>query len=245
MGELFYLLEGFFFIGIVGTAFANRSAVEEVRKERWLKLFIHFIIVHILVFYILYFSKYFYIGALLILIIGLFEIGKYVNTKNRSVLFYCFSFLIYAFLSCGFYLMTKAFSSNILLYIFMIVFVFDGFSQISGQIFGKTKIFPRVSPGKTLEGLIGGAIIAMLTAYFIGYWIEATTKETFFICFILIISSVAGDWMASFYKRKHGIKDFSKLIPGHGGVLDRFDSWIAAGALFYYLTSSGMLHFGV
>ena len=112
IGELFYLLEGFFFIGIVGTAFANRNAVLEIRKERWLKLIIHFIIVHVLVIYILYFSKYFYIGALLILIIGLFEIGKYVKIKNRSVLFYCAVFLIYMILSCGFYLMAKDFTSK-------------------------------------------------------------------------------------------------------------------------------------
>ncbi len=245
MKELFYLLEGFFIIGIIGTAFANRTASSEIRKERWLKLVMHFIIVHILVIYILYFTKYFYLLTMFILIIGLFEIAKYITVKNRTILFYCVTFLIYVFLSFGFYLMAKTFTTNAMLYIFMIVFVFDGFSQICGQIFGRTKIFPKISPSKTKEGLIGGALMAMLTAYFIGYWVEATTMETFIMCLVLIISAVVGDWLASFYKRKHGIKDFSKLIPGHGGILDRFDSWLAAGAVFYYLTLTGILHLGV
>lgn len=243
MEEVFYLLEGFFIIGIIGTLLANRSAVAEIRKQRWLKLSIHFIIVHVLVVCIIYFFTYFYLVTIFILVIGFYEIFKYSTAKKRSLLFYVCTFLIFTFFAIGFFLTSKAFASNLLLYIFMIVFVFDGFSQISGQVFGRRLLFPLVSPGKTVEGFAGGAVVAILTSIIIRKWILLPVMESMYLCFLLITASVFGDWLASYYKRKHNIKDFSRLIPGHGGMLDRFDSWIAASAIIYYAFICGLLNF--
>lgn len=243
MGSVFYLIESFFVIGIIGTAFANRRADTKIRKERWLKLIVHFFIVHVLVIYILYFSDYFYLLAITILLVGFYEIIKNISRKQQTLVFYGFVFIIFILLALGFYLATKNFSSSLLLYIFMIVFVFDGFSQISGQVFGKRLLFPKVSPGKTLEGLAGGALATILTSIFIHQWILATISESIYFCLLLIISSVLGDWLASYLKRKQGIKDYSQLIPGHGGILDRFDSWIAACAIAYFAIFYGMFDF--
>lgn len=243
MEEVFYLLEGFFLIGILGTAFANRATDIKIRKERWLKLGIHFLIVHALVAYILYYSNYFYLGIIFILIISFFEIFKYASRKKQPTLFYVCTFLIFSFLAVGFYLMSRSFASSLLLYIFMTVFVFDGFSQIFGQLFGRRLLFPKISPGKTVEGLAGGAMMAILTSIFIREWILVSILQSIYFCLLLIVASVFGDWLASYYKRKHEIKDYSRLIPGHGGMLDRFDSWIAASAITYFAVIFGLLYF--
>ncbi|MFZ1824282.1 MAG: phosphatidate cytidylyltransferase, partial [Chitinophagales bacterium] len=135
------------------------------------------------------------------------------------------------------------FNYNAVIYVFLIVFVFDGFSQITGQILGKHKLFPVTSPGKTWEGLAGGAIFALITGILTRTWINSNVPDALLISFVLIISATLGDWLASYYKRRNEIKDFSKLIPGHGGMLDRFDSWIVAGGVIYLFDLCGVFTF--
>lgn len=241
----FYWIEGFFILGAAGTFIANRSEVSKIRSERWLKLIIHFFIVHLLAMLIIFLPQYFIFAAFLILIIGLFEIIKHLKSQRRTIWYYVSTLLIYSLFSVGFYLMADEFTSNELLFIFLVVFVFDGFSQISGQIFGKHKLFPVVSPGKTVEGLVGGAVCAIINCYFIRDWVDITAIEVLPVSLLLISAAVAGDWLASYFKRKHKIKDFGKLIPGHGGILDRFDSWISAGAIVYFISLSGRITFGI
>jgi len=111
----------------------------------------------------------------------------------------------------------------------------DVFAYFTGVLFGKHKIVPHISPKKTLEGCIGGAIgcAGVMVLFF---WlcmdkiIDPSMGRTAFLVlaalvgFILSIVSQLGDWMASAIKRWAGIKDFGKILPGHGGLLDRFDS---------------------
>lgn len=123
---------------------------------------------------------------------------------------------------------------------FMVIGLFapwvsDVFAYFCGSFFGKHKIVPHISPKKTWEGCIGGALFtALLTALFFAFVMvnvmEVTMSFELFVAlaaifgFILSCVSQLGDWMASSIKRLVGIKDFGKFMPGHGGIMDRFDS---------------------
>ena len=111
----------------------------------------------------------------------------------------------------------------------------DTFAYFSGSFFGKHKIVPHISPKKTWEGCIGGALFtSLITALFFAFVmknvIEVNMPFALFVSlaaifgFLLSCVSQLGDWMASSIKRLVGIKDFGKFMPGHGGLMDRFDS---------------------
>lgn len=110
--------------------------------------------------------------------------------------------------------------------LFLCVLSFDAFSQFFGQIFGKHALSRRISPHKTLEGSIGGLLVCILSSFFT---LKSASTGVYIACFAL-----AGDLLASFVKRQAGIKDFGKILPGQGGILDRFDSYIIT-AIFYTL----------
>ncbi|RLD54525.1 MAG: hypothetical protein DRJ05_14495 [Bacteroidetes bacterium] len=114
--------------------------------------------------------------------------------------------------------------------------VFDAFSQISGQLLGKRKLFPKISPNKTVEGLFGGFMASIFTSFMIRDLLGINEIQSVAIGFGVSLFAFAGDFLASYCKRKFGIKDFSNLIPGHGGFLDRFDSLILGGLFMYLLT---------
>lgn len=109
-----------------------------------------------------------------------------------------------------------------------------------GKLIGKRKVFPILSPKKSLEGCIGGCLGAALIAGLYGWF--ALTKDAgelgliALICALGAIVSMVGDLAASAIKRNKGIKDYGKLIPGHGGIMDRFDSVIVTAPLVYFLS---------
>lgn len=110
-----------------------------------------------------------------------------------------------------------------------------------GMLFGKHKAFPVLSPKKTWEGCIGGvlgaALIAVLYCLAMNHWLEQTFSVVQFtlVCGCGAVISQIGDLAASAMKRNNEIKDYGKLIPGHGGVLDRYDSVIFVAPIVYYL----------
>ncbi len=106
--------------------------------------------------------------------------------------------------------------------IFCLSFVYDTGSFIFGKLFGRNKIWPAVSPGKTWQGAIGGYLTTAASAtLIIGYYpISLTLLITLLFC----ISALAGDLFESYLKRRVGLKDSGSILPGQGGLLDRFDS---------------------
>ncbi len=131
-----------------------------------------------------------------------------------------------------------------LLYAFVLVWGADTGAYFAGRAFGKRKMAPRVSPGKTLEGLMGGlaltAVIAVLVATQTGALKNVSMVWFLLVSLIAVVGSVYGDLVESLFKRQRGIKDSSQILPGHGGVLDRIDSITAAVPLF----ACGMLVLG-
>lgn len=116
-------------------------------------------------------------------------------------------------------------------------FCTDIFAYFSGFLFGRHKLCPDLSPKKTVEGAIGGTLGSIICCGIFGYFVM---PEIWVHCLILgmigAVLSQCGDLTASAYKRKMGIKDYGNLIPGHGGILDRFDSVLfTAPAVYYYI----------
>ena len=128
----------------------------------------------------------------------------------------------------------------LLLYVFVLVWAADSGAYFSGRAFGKRKLAPKVSPGKSWEGVVGGLITALVLAFvFIHFSGDALVGERDITGFVIlsvatVAISVLGDLTESMFKRESGVKDSSQLIPGHGGVLDRIDSLTAAVPFFSY-----------
>ncbi len=122
----------------------------------------------------------------------------------------------------------------ILLFAMLIVWVADSGAYFVGKAFGRVKLAPQISPGKTWEGVIGGLIAVVLLTVARSFWVD--TDLSVFIPFSLAVAilSIVGDLTVSMFKRTAGVKDSGKLFPGHGGVLDRIDSIAAAAPLFAF-----------
>lgn len=126
----------------------------------------------------------------------------------------------------------------LILLLFFIIWGADIGAYFSGRAFGKAKLAPRVSPGKSWAGFWGGMVSAVVISIAMTFWLgkpDLTTERglVFLVaCLMLAVISVVGDLTISMFKRHRGIKDSSNLLPGHGGFLDRLDSLFAAGPTF-------------
>lgn len=131
--------------------------------------------------------------------------------------------------------------AKLVMYVCLLVWAADTGAYFTGKAFGKHKMAPKVSPNKTLEGLFGGLVFAMLVGWGVTKLFDiqfANLVTMFVITFVTVVISVLGDLVESMFKRVSDIKDSSNIIPGHGGVLDRIDSLMAAFpvfALLYFL----------
>ena len=126
--------------------------------------------------------------------------------------------------------------------IIIVSWVCDTFAYFTGMAFGKHKLAPVLSPKKSIEGSVGGilgsALFGFLFAYFVlNKLLPGCVVPIIIICVIGAMVSQIGDLAASAIKRNHEIKDYGKLIPGHGGILDRFDSVIFTAPMIYFLLS--------
>ncbi len=120
-------------------------------------------------------------------------------------------------------------------YPFIIAFVTDTFAYLVGKMMGSKPLIKRVSPNKTIEGAIGGIIACVIVSYAYAYFLKPDfTLYAIFLGLVGSPLSQLGDLIASKIKRQFNVKDFGKILPGHGGVLDRFDSLIVTMPLVYY-----------
>lgn len=238
LSKIFTITIVYFLIGFIATVIVNRKADHITRWKRWRKYFVYLLIVHIMITIIYWNSHYFLIIAIAIILAGAYELlANYYRQGTQSFYFLAYSLSGYLVLSSGFILFALLEKEDIT-FVYLLVIVFDGFSQICGQLTGKRK-FTSISPNKTIEGLAGGLLFTIATAVLYTQWIKNFESKAITYSIMISMASLTGDLLASWYKRKVGIKDFSQLIPGHGGVLDRFDSFMAAGAAWYVMVLLG------
>ena len=130
--------------------------------------------------------------------------------------------LIWKYLSINVY-NSIVWKPEVILYLFALTWTFDTFAYIFGVKFGKHKILPSISPKKSWEGFIGGLIFTTILAIFI---FGENINKILMYSVLIPISATLGDFIESYYKRKAMTKDSGNLIPGHGGMLDRMDSFL-------------------
>ena len=136
-----------------------------------------------------------------------------------------------------FILYVSDYQSIILLAVFITIWVNDTGAYVSGMLLGKHKLFERISPKKTWEGFIGGAFFALISGYVFSLFIpELNLLQWFIFSEIIVIFGTFGDLTESLMKRTENVKDTGNIIPGHGGLLDRFDSMLmSAPVIFLWL----------
>jgi phosphatidate cytidylyltransferase len=121
-----------------------------------------------------------------------------------------------------------------LLFLLLVVVAADVGAYFVGRAFGKHKLAPRVSPGKTWEGVGGGMAAAALMAVLGTVFFSVPIVAFICMCVVVVVASIVGDLTESLFKRHAGLKDSGTLLPGHGGVLDRIDSVTAAAPIFLF-----------
>jgi phosphatidate cytidylyltransferase len=235
------MLLAYFAFGALVTQRINsrRTSSPDAARKNWLKYFVYLGIVNLLFAGIAFNKVYFSYLCMIIVAAAFIEIIRLtVTTAKYRTGILSFLFLLPAL--TGFYL-SSYLDITVLFYLLFVVTVFDAFSQLSGQLFGRTYLIPSVSPNKTVEGLAGGILFAILTSVLMRNYAGMTLIISVFAGFGMALSALFGDLSASFIKRKYGVKDFSGAIPGHGGFLDRFDSIIFSGTFLYIMHLTDVL----
>jgi|TARA_R110000782_G_scaffold1119_1_gene4121 phosphatidate cytidylyltransferase len=132
---------------------------------------------------------------------------------------------------------TTTFSFQIIIGFFILLWSSDTGAYLAGRFFGKHKLFERISPKKTWEGSIGGGVLSLIAAYVISlFFHNIELKDWMILAIITVVGGGLGDLVESMHKRNLNVKDSGNLLPGHGGILDRFDGlFIAVPFIYAYL----------
>jgi phosphatidate cytidylyltransferase len=213
--------------------FINRRKEAAERRDNWLKYFVY-LSLFLGILTVMLTERNLLLAFTVVLLSGaLFEIlllkktGR-MNTSQRKALFA--ALLVFSSLAVlfGLFILLPQF---LMAWTYTVVVIFDGSGQLVGQLLGKRRILPSISPGKTWEGWLGGTVSAVLTGMLLYRLTGSSPATTLLLAFIVCMAAFAGDTAASLLKRRFGVKDFSRMLPGQGGLLDRFDSLIPAGAV--------------
>jgi phosphatidate cytidylyltransferase len=232
---LYLIILSYFLAGGIAFYFISQKKTQEEAHHNRIKFIAYFIIINAVFLSMAFQPVIFKIIGWIIVVTGFYElVHLFIRSHYQKKRFFLISVLIYALFAAGFLLFTVMEKEKVL-FTFVVVSVFDSFSQIAGQLMGKHKMAPAISPRKTWEGAAGGLIVSLLTAVLIKELIGLGAGTAILLAAGIVLLALLGDLTASSYKRHYNVKDYSRLIPGHGGVLDRFDSLIAGGAWMAWL----------
>ena len=203
------------------------------------RIFSSFILIPFSIFIILMGSFYFNVFLLICLIISIYEWNNI--SKKLLLKIFGFFFLILSFFSI--YKLRNDFDGEHLLVFFILLICVS--TDLGGFIFGKIFKGPRltkISPNKTYSGVVGSYILSLILALFYylklkSFYLDKSIFQIITIIFLVSTVSQIGDLLLSYFKRLSNVKDTGKLIPGHGGILDRIDGMIFAFPFFYVLIS--------
>ena len=180
-------------------------------------------------------SFFFNFGLIIIFGISIYELIKLRVFSLQSLL--AFILIVTAILCLYLYELER----SLILIAVMISVTTDAFAFFAGKVLGRNKIFPIISPNKTLEGTIGGIVSSVAINSLMITLIFQNSLKTFdaimltLMIFICAVAAVFGDLLISSIKRQANLKDTGSLIPGHGGLLDRIDSHILCIPVFFVL----------
>jgi phosphatidate cytidylyltransferase len=140
--------------------------------------------------------------------------------------------LAYVFLPMALIIQTTRDFSELILFIFTMIWASDTFAYLAGRSFGKRPFAPKLSPKKTIEGFAGGVVGTMITGFAVNhYWDLLDVDVAFVLAAVVSITAPFGDLVASSLKREADVKDSGVFLPGHGGALDRLDSFLTAAPI--------------
>ncbi len=176
--------------------------------------------------------------ALSLILIAVITLFKYTNELYFDSGKLIFT-VIYIALPFGFALglpkysaMQNYFTQEVF-YLFILIWSSDTFAYLTGKFFGKHKMSPKISPKKTWEGFAGGVILTLILAFFVEKYVPNLRGNWIVVGLLISIFAPLGDLVESQLKRSFGVKDSGNIIPGHGGVLDRLDSFIICAPIVY------------
>lgn len=174
-------------------------------------------------------------SLILIAIITLFRFSDELGTDSGKLIFT----VIYVALPFSFALglpkyskMENTFSLEVF-FLFVLIWSSDSFAYFTGRLFGKHKMAPKISPKKTWEGFAGGVILTIILGYFIEKYFPELRGNWMIVGLLVSVFAPLGDLVESQLKRTFGVKDSGNIIPGHGGILDRLDSFMVCAPVVY------------
>jgi len=182
---------------------------------------------------------------ILFLFLGLVSIYEMWKLRKGKPKVFAFSYVLLPFILIHFLRLIDSdypnsqFDPSVILLMFVLTWTFDTFAYIFGIRFGKTKIMPTISPKKSWEGFAGGFFFTVIASLITtNYYLEIEKSIALVISLFLPFTATLGDFMESYFKRKAGVKDSGKFIPGHGGMLDRMDAFmITIPVLYIYINN--------
>ena len=185
------------------------------------------------------------LSIVIVLALALFGIELFRNDEQPfqriafslcGIVYVCVPFTLLAFfqgenvVAFGFF---DFLSSYMILLLFAFTWINDTFAYLTGMLLGKHPLCPKISPKKTIEGFAGGCFFTIVCAAVIAYVTDFQLWPTVGLAVLIVIASTLGDMVESRFKRWVGVKDSGKMLPGHGGFLDRFDSVIFSIPIFF------------
>jgi phosphatidate cytidylyltransferase len=177
-------------------------------------------------------SKFITLIPVLLLVIPIAELyrNKEQPIVNISLTWFGIFYTILPFALLNFIATQKIhYNPEIILGYFILQWSSDTFAYLVGMTMGKRRLFERISPKKSWEGFIGGGLLTLIAGFVISHYFHSLTALNWIvIAFIIVITGTLGDLVESLLKRTYQLKDSGNIIPGHGGILDRFDSLLLA-----------------
>ena len=177
----------------------------------------------------MFFSNFFFFLSISILI----NLFFFLYNKTDTIKIILSTLIIFSFFAL-ISILQKSNGLNLFLYVVILVSTMDIFAYLGGKLLGKIKIMPNISKGKTIEGTVIGLFATVILSILFKDLIHYNLKYSLIFGFMIGILAFFGDLVESFFKRTIGVKDSGKLIPGHGGLMDRFDGYFLTLPFSYF-----------
>jgi phosphatidate cytidylyltransferase len=233
---------------LIISAASLKEFFDITRKADFKPQYITGIISGIILFSISFLTAYGVVSAKILLIMiplsSFILISELYRKKENPLQNIAITFLGIIYVSVPFSLMNfivfqdvNVYNPDLFLSLFIFIWVNDSGAYMAGTAFGKHRLFERISPKKSWEGFIGGLLSTVLVAYILSVTFVSEYSFAFMtiIAVIIVVTGTLGDLVESLFKRNLGVKDSGKVIPGHGGLLDRFDSIILAAPIVFFV----------